>query len=178
MSPEELDRWLPDAQVRTHHRRSARAEPDALWAAAATVRLDQTRTLGRLVRWRIPGTPEDRGFRDLLREYPFVVLDEGERWSLSGLAGQLWTLQRDYPRLNGAQDWCSWDERGTVRVLFGHWVDEGDDGRSELVSEARVEGCDARAAARLRALWTVVGRFERLIGAEPLSAATRRAEAG
>ncbi len=178
MSPEELDRWLPGAQVRTHHRRSARAEPDALWSAAATVRLDQTRTLGRLVRWRIPGTPGDRPFRDLLREYPFVVLDEGERWSLSGLAGRIWTLQRDYPRLDGAEDWCAWDERGTVRVLFGHWVDEGADGRSELISEARVRGCDVRAAARLRALWAVVGRFERLIGAEPLEAATRRAEAG
>lgn len=176
MSPEELDRWLPGAHVRTHHRRTARADPDALWAAAATVRLDQTRTVGHLVRWRIPGTPGDRPFRDLLREYPFVVLDEGRRWSLSGLAGRIWTLQRDYPRLTGADDWCSWAEPGTARVLFGHWVDEGDDGRSELVSEARVEGCDARATARVRGLWAVVGRFERLIGAEPLAVATRQAE--
>ena len=31
-------------------------------------------------------------------------------------------------------------------------------------------------ALRLRALWTVIGRFERLVGAEPLDLAARRAE--
>jgi hypothetical protein len=45
-----------------------------------------------------------------------------------------------------------------------------------LVSEARVEPVDARAALRLRALWAVIGRFERLVGAEPLALAARRAE--
>jgi len=176
VSPEELDRWLPDAQVRSHHRRATDADPDTLWHAAEEVRLDETGTLGRLVRWRIPGTPGSRAFRDLLRDYPFVVLDEGERWSLSGLAGRIWTLQRDYPRLDGAEEWCRWDEPGTVRVLFGHWVEDDGSGRAELVSEARVAATDMRGTARLRALWSLVGRFERLIGAEPLAAATRRAE--
>ena len=63
-----------------------------------------------------------------------------------------------------------------MRVAFAHWVAEGEDGRSELVSEARVEPVDARAALRLRALWTVIGGFERLVGAEPLALAARRAE--
>ena len=35
---------------------------------------------------------------------------------------------------------------------------------------------DRLAAARLRALWLVVGPFERLIGAEPLALAAARAE--
>jgi hypothetical protein len=35
---------------------------------------------------------------------------------------------------------------------------------------------DRLAAARLRALWVVVGPFERLIGAEPLALAAARAE--
>ena len=39
-----------------------------------------------------------------------------------------------------------------------------------------MEPVDARAALRLRALWTVIGRFERLVGAEPLELAARRAE--
>ena len=38
-------------------RRRTGADPEAVWRAAGTVRLDETRTLGRLVRWRIPGTP-------------------------------------------------------------------------------------------------------------------------
>jgi hypothetical protein len=37
---------------------------------------------------------------------------------------------------------------------------------------------DRRAGLRLRAVWALVGQFERLIGAEPLPVAVRRAEAG
>ena len=173
----ELDRWLERPAVRTHHRRRARVATPALWGAAREVRLADTRTLGRLVRWRIPGTPASRTFSAMLAEYPFVVLDEGESWSLSGLCGRIWTLQRDYPRLGGPGDFRDWSEPGTVRVLFGHWVEPDGDGASVLVSEARVEPVDAAAALRLRSLWLVVGVFERLIGAEPLALAARRAEA-
>lgn len=176
MRTEELDAWLPDPAIRTRHTRAARAGADALWDAAAQVRLRDTATVGRLVRWRIPGTSPDVTFRELLAAYPFVVLAEGERWSLSSLCGQIWTRSRDYPQLAGADDFRAWDEPGTVRVLFAHWVQEDGDGRCTLVSEARVEPVDRRARLPLRSLWLVVGRFERLIGAEPLALAARRAE--
>lgn len=174
--PDDLDRWLPDPAVRSRHRRDADAAPDELWAAANAVRLDETRTLGRLVRWRIPGLEEGLSFRDLFRNDPFVVLAEGERWSLSGLAGKIWTLERDYARLDGPAAFRDWDEPGTVRVLFAHWVLPAAGGRATLYSEARVEPVDRPARSRLRGLWTVVGVFERLIGAEPLNLAARRAE--
>jgi len=61
-------------------------------------------------------------------------------------------------------------------VLFAHWVEDDPAGGSAIVSEARVEPVDRRADVALRALWVVVGRFERLIGAEPLSLACKRAE--
>jgi hypothetical protein len=124
---ERLDDWLPDPQVRTVHRRSARADPEALWRAASELPLREARTLAPLVRWRIPGTPADRTFRGLLASYPFTVLaeDEEERWSLSGMCGRIWTLDRDYPRLEGAEAWRAWSEPGTVKVLFAHWI-EGD----------------------------------------------------
>jgi hypothetical protein len=172
-----LDTWLPDPAIRTHHRRSAAATPDAVWAAARAVRLADTRTLGRVVRWRIPGLAADATFDGLLRAYPFTVLEEDEHRLLSGLCGRIWTLQRDYPRLDGAEGFRDWDERGTVRVLFANWLEPGDDGRTTLVSEARVGPVDQAARLRLRALWAVVGRFERLVGAEALNAAIRRAEA-
>ncbi len=174
MGSDELDAWLPEPQVRSVHRREVAADPAALWAAAAGVRLDETRTLGRLVRWRIPDTPADLRFRELLARYPFTVLAEGERWSLSGLCGRIWTLTRDYPALDGPEAFRAWREPGTVRVLFGHWVDALEGG-SALVSEARVTPVDEAAAIRLRALWLVVGGFERLIGAEPLAIAAARA---
>jgi hypothetical protein len=174
----ELDAWLPTWSVRTHHRREAAASPQALWESAAGVRLDETRTLGRLVRWRIPGTPRDMRFRELLATYPFVMLEEGPDWSVSGLCGRIWTLQRDYPRLAGAEEFRSWSAPGTARVLFAHWVERAGDGRAALVSETRVSPTDRAAELRLRSLWLVVGVFERLIGAEPLALAARRAEHG
>lgn len=174
--PVDLDRWLADPAVCTHHRRDAAATPDALWRAASSLRLEETRTLGRLVRWRIPGLAEGLTFQGLFCGYPFVVLDEGEHWSLSGLAGRIWTLDRDYASLDGPADFRRWDEPGTVRVLFAHWVVPTGDGGAALHSEARVEPVDRRARVRLRGLWTLVGVFERRIGAEPLSLAARRAE--
>ena len=176
MAAERLDAWLGSPAVHTHHRRSAAASTQALWDRATEVRLDETRTLGRLVRWRIPGLGPDPTYHELFRAYPFCVLEEDEHLLVTGLCGRIWTLARDYPRLAGPDEFRDWDEKGTVRVAFGHWVEPGEDGRAELVSEARVEPVDARAGLRLRALWTVIGRFERLVGAEPLDLAARRAE--
>jgi hypothetical protein len=171
-----ISRWAGTPVVRSSHRRVAAADPAALWDAARSVKLSDTRTLGRLVRWRIPDTPPDITYHQLFQRYPFTPLEEGNTWSLSGLCGRIWTLQRDYPRLQGAADYEAWDERDTVKVLVAHWTRPTEDGRSELVSEARVEPIGRRAALRVRSLWTVIGTFERLIGAEPLVIAQRRAE--
>ena len=171
MSAPDLDRWLRDPVIRSPHRRVASAEPDALWHAAESVRVGETGTLGRIVRWRIPGLPAQATFRDVFRTHPFCVLDEGERWSVSGLIGKIWTLDVDYPRLESAEQFRAWDTPGTAKVLFAHWVDGG-----TLHSEARVAGTNRSARLRLQALWAVVGPFERLIGGEALALAARRAE--
>jgi hypothetical protein len=134
--------------------------------------------LGRVVRWRIPGTPADLAYRDLFRRYPFTVLAEGARWSASGLCGRIWTLKRDYPRLHSLEDFLAWDRPGTVRVVLAHWIEPAGNGKSALVSEARIKPIDRRARLRLRALWTLVGGFDRLIGGELLRLVARRAEAG
>jgi hypothetical protein len=169
-----LDTWLPRPQVRTRHSRRAPTEPAELWEQARRVRLSDTRRLGRLVRWRIPDLAGDLTYHEMFRAYPFTVLDEGDGFLVSGLCGRIWTLARDYPRLDSAEDFAAWDEPGTVRVLFGHWVREHDEG-AELVSEARVEPTDRLAGMRLRALWSVIGPFDRLVAAEPLALAARRA---
>jgi hypothetical protein len=171
-----LDDWLPSPAIRTRHRRTARASADALWEAARGVRLSDTRRLGRLVRWRIPDLSPALTYHELFRGYPFCVLDEGEHRLLSGLCGRIWTLSRDYPALSGASDFAAWDEPGTVRVAFAHWVEPGSGGEAALCSEARIEPVDAHARLRTRATWAVVSPFERLVGAEPLALAARRAE--
>jgi hypothetical protein len=161
-----LDAWLPEPAVRTHHRRTGAGD---LWSAANSLPLSETRTLGRLVRWRIPDLSRDLTYGELFRAYPFTVLDEGERHLVAGLCGRIWTLARDYPRLDGPEAFAAWDEPGTVRVLFGHWVQE-----NELISEARVQPTDRASALRLKALWKVIGPFERLVGGEALNAARAR----
>jgi hypothetical protein len=174
---ERVDAWMPAPVVRTHHRRTTAAAPDPVWRAASDLRLSDTRTLGRLVRWRIPGLDRGLTYGELFRGYPFTVLDEGPRHLLAGLCGRIWTLARDYPRLDGPEAFARWDEPGTVRVLFGHWVEPAGRG-SALVSEARVQPVDRTAALRLRALWKVIGPFERLVGAEAIARATERSQRG
>lgn len=172
----DLDAWLPDPQIRTRHRRSAKAGADDLWRSAGNIRLGQAPVFGRAVRWRIPDVSPELAFRDLLRNHPFVVLAEGDRWSVSGLCGRIWTLQRDYPRIAGAAEFLDWNEPGTVRVLLAHWIEPDRNGRSALVSETRVKPTDGLAALRMRALWMIVGRLEPLIDAEILRAVARSVE--
>jgi hypothetical protein len=172
----DLDAWLPEPQVRTRHSRSAAAGADELWRAAGRLRIGDAPVFGKAVRWRIPGTAPELTFRDLLRRYPFVVIGEGDRWSVSGLCGRIWTLQRDYPNLAGPEEFRSWDRPGTVRVLLANWIEPDGEGRSALVSEARIKPTDRLAGIRLRALWLVVGRFDRFIAGEVLRNAARSAE--
>jgi hypothetical protein len=171
-----LDRWLPDATVRTRHRRIVSARPQDVWREATRIRLEETRRLGRLVGWRIPGVKGSQTYTELFRSYPFCVLEESEHALVSGLCGRIWTLARDYPALDGPDAFASWDEPGTVRVAFAHWV-TAEDGGAAIHSAARVQPVDAHARLRLKAVWAVVGPFERLVGAEPLALAARRAEA-
>ena len=176
ISHSRLDHWLPRPAIRSHHRRVAATDADELWRAALGVRLSDTRALGRLIRWRIPGTAADLSFGELFRAYPFTVLEEDTHLRVSGLCGRIWTLARDYPSLEGGDVFRNWHEAGTVRVAFAHWIAPCPDGGSELASEARVQPVDRAAALRLRALWKVVGPFDRLVGAEALTAAVRQAE--
>jgi hypothetical protein len=172
---EALDNWLPDYSVRTYHRRAAPVSRDALWSAATTIRLADTRRLGKLVGWRIPGLHGSQTYHEMFRSYPFTVLEETGDTLISGLCGKIWTPARDYPALADAGAFADWREPGTVRVAFAHWAEPLEDGRSQLISEARVEPIDTTARLRLKAIWTLLGPFERLVGAEPLELAVRRA---
>ena len=134
------------------------------------------RLLGRLVRWRIPGTSANQSFEELFRAYPFTVLEEDEGLLISGLCGRIWTLARDYPDLAGPEAFRDWNRSGTVRVLLAHWVERGQGDELQLVSEARVQPVDSGAERRLRVLWALIGPFEGLVGPEALTAAVQRAE--
>jgi hypothetical protein len=173
----DLTRWLPDPILRSVHRREADARPAALWSAAGTVALADCRVLGRLVRWRIPGLPADLTYHQLFRTQPFVVLEETARSSVSGLCGQIWTLRRDYPCLDGPSAFADWQVPGTVRVLFAHWAEPVGRDRAALVSEVHIEAIDSGARRGLRLVRPLISAFEGLIDREPLAIAVQRAEA-
>lgn len=174
----DLDHWLPDPSMRVAHRRQSSAPPERLWDAARTIRLSDTRVLGRLVRWRIPGLPPDLAFDELFRSPPFTVLWEEERHALlSGLVGRIWTLRRDYPELTGAEEFRTWSAPGTARVLFANWIESSPD-RSAIRVEARVEAIGAQGRVGVAAVRPLVGAFGYLIGSDGIDLAVRRAERG
>jgi hypothetical protein len=172
----DLDAWLPDPTVRTFHRREAAAPAQKLWEAAGQVRLADSRVLGRVVRWRIPGEPARITFRDLFATDPFLVLEEGDTYSVSGLVGRIWTLRRDYPKLSDPQAFRDWKRNGTVRVLFAHWTEPAGARRSALISEVRVGATDLQARLGLRLVRPLIAAFDPLIENETLAVAVRRAE--
>jgi hypothetical protein len=172
----DLDDWLPDIALHLLERRTSRAEPDRLWDAAAAVGLRETGLLGRLIRWRIPGTPAAITFGEMFRRAPFLVLEEHEHGLVSGLVGRIWTVRRDYPELSGPDAFRNWDQRGTARVVFAHWVEPCEDGGAVLVSDVRVEAIGPRGALGVAAVRPLVRSFGTLVGSEGLQAAVRRAE--
>jgi hypothetical protein len=177
MAPD-LDRWIRDPALRIAHRRESSAGSDRLWRAAREVRLGDTARLGRLVRWRIPGTTPDLSFDELFRCPPFVVLDGADENALvSGIVGKIWTLRRDYPQLSDPDEFRGWSVPGTVRVLFSNWVEPVPaDNRSALVAEVRVQTFGVQGRIGLAIVRPLVVAFQDLIGSDGIEAAVRRAE--
>jgi hypothetical protein len=170
----DLDRWVPDAAVRTRHCRAAAVGPAELWRAASTVRVGESGLLGRLVRWRVPGTRAEQTYGEMFTSPPFLELERGETALLAGLCGKIWNVRPSLAALSDPATFRSWHEPGTVRVLFAQWAEPGADGGAQLVSEVRVAPVDRGAALRLRTLWPLISQFEGLISTEPLSLAVRR----
>ena len=145
---ERLDDWIPDPAVRTHHRRSAAAAPEALWDAARDVRLSDTRRLERLVRWRIPGVPAGQTYDELFRTEPFTRARGGrDLVGVGPVRAHLDARSATTRASSGPEDFRAWDERGTVRVLFAHWTEPGD-GRPRDAGDRGARGSGGCDGAR------------------------------
>jgi hypothetical protein len=173
----DLDHWLADPTIRVPHQCEAAVGAAELWEAARTVRVADTRVLGRLLRWRIPGVPASIAYDELFRAPPFTVLQEIDGALVSGLVGRIWTLRRDYPELSGPDDFRRWSKRGTARVVFANWVEPAGPGHARLLSETRVGVTDRQGLVGLAAVRPLIAAFQSLIGREAMVIAVRRAEA-
>jgi hypothetical protein len=174
--PPDLETWLPDPAVRISHRRHSDASAERLWEAARSIKLSDTRMLGRLVRWRIPGTSPEISFDELFREAPFMVLDSSGEALVSGLVGRIWTLRRDYPELLGPEEYRHWSAPGTARVLFANWVEPEGAGGAVLRSETRAEAFGVQGRIGLTSVRPLIRGFQQLIWSDAMAAAVRRAE--
>ena len=159
--------------------RTSVATPAELWEAANALRLSETGTMRRLIGWRLGkhAPADDTTYRELFRTGIFTLLEEGERFSISGVAGRIWAPSGDYARFESAAEYREWSRPGTAKVAVLTAVREHKRG-SEIVSESRVFVAGRRARVGFRGFWAVVGQFGRLIGSEVLGAAVRDAERG
>ena len=172
-----LERWIGAPDIHTRHRATAAAEPDELWRAAASVRLGDSRLLGRLVRWRVAGVSGNPTYWETFRREPFKALDEGPYHVLSGVCGAIWRIRGALEPIDTPERFRDWAAPETARVLFGHWVEPGTNGGSVIFSDVRVAAVDAAARSRLRLVRPLVRAFHYLIRAEALELAVRRADA-
>ena len=172
-----LDTWLPDYHVRAVHRRASSATPDALWAAAEDTRIRDTRMLRPLIGARLGphAPPLDTTFRELFRTDIFTLLEEGDRYSISGVAGCLWAPRGEYAHFESAGDYKQYEEPGRAKAGVMTLVREHDRG-SEIVTEIRVWCTDRRAEVRFRSVWLIVSPFLGFVRRELLRSVVRRAE--
>ena len=172
-----LDDWLPKHQLKLRHARTSRVSPEELWEAANELRLTDTPTMRRLIGRRLghhaPGA--DTTYRELFRSGVFTLLEEGDRFSVSGLAGRIWTPSGDYASFETPADYREYDRPGTAKVAILTVVREHEHG-SEIVSESRVRVHGRRTRVVFRGFWTFIRPFSRFVPNEVLAAAVRRAE--
>ena len=128
--------------------------------------------------WRIPGVHASQTYHELFRAYPFTVLHETATELVSGLCGKIWTLARDYPALarrRGVRRLGRARHRARRLRALGRPRPRT---APSCTPRPACSPVDTHARVRLKAIWTVLGPFERLVGAEPLELAVRRAEDG
>src|SRR3712207_1435187 len=116
-------------------------------------RISRTRRLE--VRHPVSGDNQARLIADRLDAWlPAATMRTQHRRHRRHRAGALWEAARAAaPGLNsGPAAFRDWSEPGTVRVPTACWPEPLRDGRTEIVSEARVAAVDRASAKLLRAL--------------------------
>jgi hypothetical protein len=177
VSTPEVQDWLPGCHARLRFERASTASPELLWDAAQSVRLRDAPRLNRLIRWRLGkhAPPPATTFEEFFRTGIFMLLEEGQRLYISGVAGKIWAPSGDYAQFETAGEYREYRRRGTAKVVLKTEVREHARG-SQIVGEARIWCADRRTQLIFRPFWRVVSPFARFIHSEGFAAAVKRAE--
>jgi hypothetical protein len=173
----EVQDWLPGCHARLHLARASRATPEELWSAAQAIQLRDAPRLARLIRWRLGkhAPPPETTFEEFFRTGIFMLLEEGDRLYISGVAGKIWAPSGDYAQFETAGEYREYRARGIAKVVVKTEVREHERG-SQIVSDARVWCADRRTQLIFRPFWTVVHPLARFIYSDGFAAVVRRAE--
>src|SRR6059058_1034812 len=155
---------MPDPHIRVRHARASRVSPADLWDAALELRLTETPTMRRLIRWRLGShaPAADTTYRELFRSGIFMLLEEGDLFSVSGVAGRIWAPSGEYARLESADDYRKYARPGTAKVAILTEVRDHERG-SQIVSESRVVVHGRRSRMLFRGFWAMVRPFSRFV---------------
>jgi hypothetical protein len=173
----EVQDWLPGCHARLHHKRVSTATPGGLWDAAQSVQLRDAPRLNRVIHWRLGehAPPPETRFEEFFRTGIFMLLEEGERLYISGVAGKIWAPSGAYAQFETAGEYREYRAPGTAKVVLKTEVRVHERG-SQILTEARVWCADRRTELIFRPFWLVVSPFAHFIYSEGFAAAVKRAE--
>jgi hypothetical protein len=177
VSTTQVQDWLPGCHARLQYARASTASADDLWEAAQNVRLRDAPRLRRVIRWRLGrhAPPPETTFEEFFRTGIFMLLEEGERLYIAGVAGKIWAPSGEYAQFETAGEYREYRARGTAKVVVKISVREHERG-SQIVTEARIWCADRRTQLIFRPFWAVVAPLARFIYSDAFAAAVKRAE--
>lgn len=191
----DLDSVLPAARFTEVHRRTISAPIDVVWPAALAVTPREVRTLGPLLAMRqLPklfrrrtvestnASQADRSLLEVFEDGGFVMLRkdtspaDGRAAVVFGGAGKFWSpTNNDALTFSGPADFLAFDEPGHAVTAALLEAQDNGDGTTTLITETRVDGTDAAAAAKFAPYWALIRLPSGLIRRSWLAAADRRA---
>lgn len=170
-----IDEVMPSYDRRELHRRTTTASPTAVWEAVHDLGGDELRLMRLLMAMRSLGRRPGRSERTVLegfRRMGFrpVAEQPGQELVIAGI-GRFWELSGGLRRVEGSEQFTSFDEPGYAKVAFNFLL--ADD---QLSTETRIAGTDASARRRFGLYWLLVRPGSGLIRHEWLRAIDRRAQ--
>jgi hypothetical protein len=178
-----IDGFLPDWDFREEHSRRIDAPPSEVRAALLALTLRELPLGGVMMALRLAPAaivsrrwPRglDRPLIELLLEFGFVELANGDDEMVVGAVGQFWRLREETVPLADAEAFVRFTEPGFAKGAMNFRVaDEG--GATRLTTETRVQATDDRARRSFRPYWIPVRSVGGLMRREILRAVARRA---
>jgi hypothetical protein len=178
-----LDRFLPNAEVRSHHHVEINAPAEIVLATAKDMELLNLPIVRLIIRTRelmLGGAPDSRTHPPQLlaqmQSIGWVVLAEQPgREIVVGAVTQPWKAAPVF-RSIPASDFRDFAEPGFVKIVWTLRADPIDAQRSVFHTETRVSTTDAAARKRFRRYWTLVSPGVELIRLVMLRPLKRAAE--